>query len=94
MMPATSIFAGMILAGNLAIIVASFADCSVETDGFPPWNGTDHHGPFAVRLSNETWLGRPLVVLLPEMWAGGEVVPKFPLLVFMHGSTAASFFAP
>ena len=63
-----------------------FSDCSPEADGHQPFNSSANVGPWGKPLRfNTTFLGSPLVVLYP---AGTPPADGFPLLVFMHGSTA------
>ena len=62
----------------------AWQDCSPETDGHFPHNGT--RGPFSVKNFTMTWEDKPLVVITPE------ANQSFPLFVFMHGSTGQLWF--
>jgi hypothetical protein len=71
---------------------SAWPDCSPELDGHVPFNGTAASaGAFGpVARVNASWLGVPLVALVPtrNASAAGSDNAAFPLLVFMHGSTA------
>jgi len=61
---------------------AQWADCSAQSDGFVPYNGTE--GPYGPTLNyTAEWKGSPLVVIYPSKATPAPA----PLIVFMHGST-------
>ena len=66
----------------------SFPDCSTQADGHVPYNGTTT-GPFGEpTIVNASFGGSPLVVLAPPRSSLPAAAAAYPLLVFMHGSTA------
>jgi dienelactone hydrolase len=63
-----------------AVAAASWPECSPTADGHSPHNGTN--GTFGPATFHESaWEGKPLYALVPS----GQ--QRFPLVVFMHGST-------
>ena len=73
-----------ICTSNAATISTNFEDCSLKNDNHYPYNTSSHGGTFIPLQVNATYDKIPLVAFVPTF----SQRQKYPVIVFMHGSTA------
>ena len=73
-----------ICTSNAATISTKFEDCSLKNDNHYPYNTSSPGGTFIPLQVNATYDKIPLVAFVPTF----SQRQKYPVIVFMHGSTA------